>query len=244
MAFQKPHIVDLSKAIRLTDLRLNDILAQHAERLGELDAEDPTPPPHPAYASMLARPSPVRNYSLKSDVRWLTGQALALPGFTPDRLKRPRPSSPALLATEADAANEEGAVDSSSNSSLCHGKKKKSGQKNTRPTGTPSERRSRPSMGTPSRLVPLTGSWTRPPCPRICRWKHMTSLWHRPGGWADETAPSRVRPYVLLKLPWTRATAVFKNSRSHRDGCFSGRKPSPSQGCGLSPLRCRAPRQL
>ncbi|KAJ6574079.1 hypothetical protein B0H19DRAFT_1371323 [Mycena capillaripes] len=113
MAFQKPHIVDLSKAIRLTDLRLNYILAQHAERLGELDAEDPTPPPHPAYASMSARPS----------------SPAPLPGFTPDRLKRPRPSSPELLAAEADTANEEGAVDSSSNPSLRHGKKKKRPEK-------------------------------------------------------------------------------------------------------------------
>lgn len=36
MDLKKPHIVDPSKAFRITDVRLNDILVQHAERLGEL----------------------------------------------------------------------------------------------------------------------------------------------------------------------------------------------------------------
>lgn len=52
---KKSHIVDLSKAIRITDVRLHDILAQHAERLGELDAEDPAPALLPAYSFMSER---------------------------------------------------------------------------------------------------------------------------------------------------------------------------------------------
>ncbi|KAF7371538.1 hypothetical protein MVEN_00008800 [Mycena venus] len=44
MDLKKPHAVDLSRAIRIGNVRLNDVLAQHAERVGELDAEDSTPP--------------------------------------------------------------------------------------------------------------------------------------------------------------------------------------------------------
>ncbi|KAJ6553718.1 hypothetical protein DFH09DRAFT_1085477 [Mycena vulgaris] len=83
----------------MADIRLNDILAQHAEQLGEVDAEDPAPAPRPAYMFMLERassPSPPLD-------------------STPRRLKRPRRSSPESLAAAADVANADSGVDSGLN---------------------------------------------------------------------------------------------------------------------------------
>ncbi|KAJ7816001.1 hypothetical protein B0H13DRAFT_2683589 [Mycena leptocephala] len=59
MDFNKPPIVDLSKAIKIPDVRLNELLAQHAERLSELNVEDLAPAHHLAYlfvSSALAEP--------------------------------------------------------------------------------------------------------------------------------------------------------------------------------------------
>ncbi|KAJ7790789.1 hypothetical protein B0H14DRAFT_2625673 [Mycena olivaceomarginata] len=50
MGVKQPQIVDLAQAIRITNVRLRDVLAQHAERVGELDTEDPVPTPQPAYS--------------------------------------------------------------------------------------------------------------------------------------------------------------------------------------------------
>ncbi|KAJ7794241.1 hypothetical protein B0H14DRAFT_3888800 [Mycena olivaceomarginata] len=72
---RQPQVTDLSKVVRINDVRLNDILAHHAEPVGELDAEDPVP--HPAHSFMSDRVSSVSNLLTKTDIQWLINPPLA-----------------------------------------------------------------------------------------------------------------------------------------------------------------------
>ncbi|KAF7342722.1 hypothetical protein MSAN_02030100 [Mycena sanguinolenta] len=88
MDLKTPCTVDLSKAIKITNVRLSDLLAQHADQLNELDAEDPAPAASPAYSSEPAPPS----------------------DSAPETLKRPRPSSSQSLVPDTDDANENSSI--------------------------------------------------------------------------------------------------------------------------------------
>ncbi|KAJ6541086.1 hypothetical protein DFH09DRAFT_1089643 [Mycena vulgaris] len=201
--FKESHIFDLSKAIRMADIRLSDILAQHAEQLGEVDAEDPAPAPHPAYMFMLERassPSPPLD-------------------STPRRLKRPRRSSPESLAAVADVANADSGVDSGLNAlGVPHQVREKKRPEKHKANRSAKRERIQAVDGHALKSCALERVLARSPRPWAWHWKPMPSLLPPPGEWADGTAPSR-----------TWATAAFKISKSRRDGFSAGRKPSPSR---------------
>ncbi|KAJ7858043.1 hypothetical protein B0H14DRAFT_3447554 [Mycena olivaceomarginata] len=113
MDVKQPQIVDLAQAIRITNVRLRDVLAQHAERVGELDTEDPAPTPRPAYSFISER----------------AASPLPPPDSTPKRPKRQRPLSPESPVVEVDDQNAESHFDPSSNVPLPHAKKKKRPEK-------------------------------------------------------------------------------------------------------------------
>jgi hypothetical protein len=75
MDFNKPPIVDLSKAIKIPNVCLNELLAQHAERFSELNVEDPAPAPHLVY--LFA--SSVSDLLVVSNIHWLMYQAFTAP---------------------------------------------------------------------------------------------------------------------------------------------------------------------
>lgn len=129
MDVKQPQIVDLAQAIRITNVRLRDVLAQHAERVGELDTEDPAPTPRPAYSFISERAASVSNLWTETHALGSRTEPLPPPDSTPKRPKRQRPLSPESPAVEVGDQNAESHFDPSSNVPLPHAKKKKRPEK-------------------------------------------------------------------------------------------------------------------